>query len=662
MSGFEQLEQAIDPGVALNPIQPDEVAFYDEDLEDEKALGLVLNDVTTAEAYLQSKSLITAMDQADDLVRAYVKPRTWHGTDTPRANLGMPVVLEAIEKIMPALFLALFGNRKQPFIIEPTGKTKPEAARARGRVLTWAVKQTGFKEEMRRTLKTALTYGFTVGMWGWEEKERSIKRYERATDGSDSVVRKVEKIYTCQPTYEAVDLRTLLIDPACNTHDVRKSAKFLIKQTFITANDLDDLRELEGYKNVPTREELALILATQGEPTEDSLRASKTNLFRDLQAQPESQKSTFDPLQQPLELLEYWTNDRVITVLQRKIVIRNDDNEFGKLPFVSCAFIDVLGSAWGFGVAKLLSGEQRFQQGVVNSWIDSLALILNPVYQLIKGIGSGTQQVKVSPGKVINETGELKPLVTPSITTEAMNAIGNSEERATRRVGANGGSALPNQALRTAEGVQSITGDVTQRLQYFLEIFSEMVFVPVLESFVELCNDYLTPKQINEILSEADGKAYEGDVMEVYNATCSIDVLSGTKLTTRVAAAQLAPMLIQLIQTEAVQDALTAQGKKFDFEEFLDETLELMGWDINSLIVDMTPEDQQRAMAMNEAASRAAAMQQVEAQKHQNDIDTINEKGVVQAGVAVVKQAVKAHMDEAQQVLDNLQNTVQGAQ
>lgn len=659
MSGFEALEQAIDPGVALAPMQPEDVAFYDEALEDEHALGLVLNDVNSAEAYLQSKGFIAAMDNADDLVRAYVKIRPWPGTDIPRSHLGMPVVLEAIEKIMPPLFLSLFGNSKQPFLIEPTGKTKPEAARARGKVLAWATKQCGFKEEMRRTLKTALTYGFTIGMWGWESKERRIKKYTRAEDGSDAVVRKEEIIYISQPTYECADLRTILVDPTCNTQDVRKSAKFLIKQVFITANDLDDLRDDECFKNVPTRDELALILALHNEPTEDSLAASKASAIHELQAQPESQKSSFDPLQQPLELLEYWTNDRVITVLQRKIVIRNEENEFGKLPFVSCAFIDVLNSARGFGIAKLLGGEQKFQQGVANSWIDSLSLILNPVYQLLKGVGSGTQQIKVSPGKVVNEQGELKPLVTPSITTEAMNAIEGSEERANRRVGANGGSGMPSQAMRTAEGVQSIGGDVVQKLQYFLEIFSELVFVPVLEAFVELCNDHLTPKQINDILSETDGKAYEGDVMEVYNATCSIDVLTGTKLTAKQAAAQLVPLIINLVQTEAVQDSFTAQGKKFNYEELFEQTLDLMGWDIGSLIVDMTPEDQQRAMMMNEAASRAMAATQIENQKHANDLDSIDAKAAAQAQVGVIKTMVKSHLDEAEQIVQNMQHPEQ---
>jgi hypothetical protein len=171
-------------------------------------------------------------------------------------------------------------------------------------------------------------------------------------------------------------------------------------------------------------------------------------------------------------------------------------------------------------------------------------------------MGPGTQNISISPGKVINEAGELKPLVTTSVTTEAMEAILSSEQRSARRVGANAGSAMPTQAFRTAEGISAFTGDVVQRLQYFLEIFINLVFVPTLEAFIEMCDEHLTPEQIQQILSEDQGKSYEGDILDVYNAHTKIDIVAGTKLTSKIAAAQLAPLIIQLVSSQPVQDSL----------------------------------------------------------------------------------------------------------
>jgi hypothetical protein len=651
MSGFESLESAIELSDALSPITAEEAVFADEEMSDRTALGLVLQDIASfGEKYLQSKGLTIAMEQADDLVRAYVRPRQWPGTDKPKANLGMPVVMEAIETILPTLHTSLFSG-KVPFNITPLGKTTPEAARAKGKLLVWAIRQADFKEEIRRTLKTTLTYGFAVGQWGWKQADIRKKVYERQPDGS--VKARIETERISHPTYECLDLRQVLVDPALKVQDVRKGG-YVIKQNFCTANDLDDLRDNDDYKNIPTREELKEILASKSEPTSESLRAEKSNTYRELQAAPEADPSTVDPLQQPLEILERWDNGRVITVLQRKIVIRNQENEFGRLNFNSVAFIDVLNSAWGFGIARLLSGEQRLQQAVVNSWIDQLALVLNPVYQLLKGIGPGTQNITVSPGKVVTVSGELKPLLTPDVTNPAMEAISTSEERANRRVGANTASNMPTQALRTGTGIQAYTGDVMQRLQYFMEIFIDLVFIPVLEAFMELMCDHLTPGQINSILSEEDGKEFAGELLDVYNATCGIEVLAGADLMAKQAAAQLVPLIMQLVAQQPVHDSLTQQGKKFDYQELISQALDLMGWDVGSLIVPMTAEDTQRAQQMNGAAVKAQADAQLEAQKHQNDLENIDAKGTAQAGVAVIRSIVKGHETEAQNLLENL--------
>lgn len=659
--GFETLPQAIvSPQSELTAA---ETAFTGEQLTDESALTIVVNDTNAAVSFTQSKGLVTDWDLSDDLYRAYVQSRNWPGTEVPRANLSMPLILEVIEKLMPELYLAFFSD-DQPFVLEAKGKTTPEAARARAKVLAWALKQADFKEEMRRTLKSCLLYGFTVGKYGWKTETKKKYVYSRKaqpttvtpdlsavainTVESDEVVRTPKILEINRPTFENVELRNVLIDPKLREQDCRKG-RFLIFQKFITADDLVDLAKCDEYKNIPTKEELRVILASKSEPTVDSLQGQKSQTWQDLQAEPEVSTSgttaTADPLMQPLELLEYWTDDRVITVLQRVIVIRNEEHEFQTKPFVSTAFIDVLGAAYGFGVAKLLCGEQRFETGVVNTWIDQLALTLNPAWQEAKGIGAGTQQIKVSPGKVITGAGELKPLTQQSVTGEALGAISSSENRANRRVGSNGGSDIPTQALRTAQGVNAFQNDITNRLQYFIDIFSNLVFIPTLNAFIEMCNDHLKPSQINEILSDEDGKEYAGDVMEVYNAQTNVDVLATTKLAARKASAQLVPMMIQMVSAAPVQSSFVIQGKKFNYAEMLTEALTLAGWDVDALIQDMTPDDFKRAQAMNPAMAKAAGDSQLQEQKHQDDLETVQETATGRAGVSVVKHILNESKD-----------------
>lgn len=641
MSGFESLKQALDVGTGLDRLTPEELAFRDQQLADETALKIVLQDVQLAEQYINSKALPIAWNNDEELFRAYVPLAKWPNSEQLKAHLSMPVVLEAIETLLPQTYLSFFSD-EQPFLLDAEGKTTPAAARAMSCLVSWAIKQSGFKEEIRKTLKGGFEFGNGVDKWGWRTRTRQRKVYSRGQNGQ--IESKSDNQDIAHPTFEFVELRNLLVDPSLRCHDIRE-ARYVIHRLYVTAEELDAMRA--DYKNIPTREQLTTILAAGSETAENSLTASNQVTFRQQQAEFQDKAATMNPLGQPLEILEYWTDDRVITVLQRKIVIGNEENEFGRKPFLSCAFIDVLGAFYGFGVGLLLSGEQKLQTGVANAWIDALNLSLNPPWNRKSGVGVASENVSFGPGRVVNKGGELEPIPVPDISSSAMAAIEASKARAARLVGANSGSEMPNQAMRTSEGVQQFTSGVQVKLQYFVDNFSELVFIPAIEAFIELCKENLSPDDINAILSEEDGAAYQSDILEVYNGTYSVDVLDSTKLAARRAMAAMLPSLMQFVSTQPLQVALAAQSKKFDWVQFLRTGLEVIGWPEQGLIVDATPEDIQRFMQMQPGVAQAQAAQQIQQQKHQADLENINEKGTVQAGVAVVKEAVKAHLQSA---------------
>lgn len=651
MTGLRDLKTAVDLGAALQPITADEAKFSGE-WSDEVALGIVKADVASAISYEQAKSFSTSLEVADDLVRGYVRVRPWPNTDKPRSALSMPVVLEAIEKIMPFLHLSIFGSGKDPFLVGSVGKTKSEAAKAWQHLLRWAVKVSDFKEGSRLTMKNILTYGFGAGFTGWESIEVEKRKYKRV---GENIVRDtdVTKEIIAKPTYEAANLRNTIFDPCTPSQDPRKG-RFVAKRTTITAYDLDDMRDDDTYKNIPSREELRTILANKEEPAKDALVALKPNQTRELQAQQDTLPASKDPLMAPLELVEYRTDDRIITVLQDTIVIRNEVSEEGKC-VVGCAFIDVLNSLFGFGISRLLNGEQRLQQGVLNTWVDSLALVLNPSFQNIKGtLGNGSQNISIAPGKVVTVEGELKPLVATDVSETANNALAASSERANKRVGAEGGSGLSTSQLRTGSGVQAVQGDVTQRLQYFMESYIDLVFIPVLKYFLTHMKDNLTPSQIQQILGDEAGKAFDGEVLDLYNADVKIEIIAGVKLTTKQAAAQAAPLILQLLQNAAVQQSLQITAQKFDYSTFIEEYIELIGWDMDELFLPMTPDDLQRVKEQNQAMSRAAGQSQLQSQKHADDLDTVDKKSADQASLAVLRSHLKVEEQKGEDALDNV--------
>ena len=649
--GFGSLPEAINdpPGPPL----PEDLATADEPLDDDTAMRMVLTDAAECIEYLSGKGIVPlSMEGADDLYRGVVPPKQW-SDGRPRASLAMHVVYNAIEKIMPILYLSLFGSgKKQPFIVTKVGKTTAEAARANGSLLHWAMKQAKTKEEMRISLKTCLQYGFTIGQWGWESVEQRSKEYTKQQDGK--MKGKLVKEDIEIPFWEALDMKYVLFDPALKRQDVQaraNGARFIIRQHYTNGYGLADYRNNPSYKNIPTDEELKFFLATRSEPTTDELASIKRPVWRQFQAKLEKEVNYGDPMMQPLEIIEWVSKDRVICFLQRKLCIRNDANEFGKLNFNSCAFSDVLGSAWGLSVAKLLMGEQRLQEGVAGNWVDAFALVMNPVFQLIKGMGPGTQTIPMSPGKVITESGELKPLIVPDVTKPAMDAIAMSNERAYDKVGATGGANMPNQAMRTAQGVQAFAADMVQRLQYFLEIFCDLVYIPVLEAFLEMLHDHLTPEQVQSILTEEQGAAWEGDIADVYNAKVSVEVIAGANMLGKFATAQLAPLLLNMVSQ--ITEQLETQGTYFNYNDFVKDTADTMGWDVDEYFKPMTSDMKAAVAQKNQALQKANADAALEDKKHANDLDTVDAKAAAQVQLAAAKTLFKKSEDEGLEALEN---------
>jgi len=113
-------------------------------------------------------------------------------------------------------------------------------------------------------------------------------------------------------------------------------------------------------------------------------------------------------------------------------------------------------------------------------------------------------------------------------------------------------------------------------------------------------------------------------------------------------------MIIQMLSAPAVQTSLQIQAKKFDYANWAADMLDVQGFDVDHYFQNMTPDDIKRMQEQNQALAKGQADQNLEATKHQNDLENINEKGTVQAGVALVKKAAESHLDTAQDALSQL--------
>lgn len=375
---------------------------------------------------------------------------------------------------------------------------------------------------------------------------------------------------------------------------------------------------------------------------------------------PRWQAPSSDPNLMPLEVLEYWTKDKVTVVLNRKLVIKNGPNVFGFVPFLSTCYIDVPDSFYGVGVAKLLGGEQRLQQGVINSRLDDLALRLSGTFIRKRGANTPTQQVRLRPGGIIDSDDDkgIQMIEYPPAITDAFEEVAQSDARAQRRTGANefvtqGSAPGTGQIGRTSAGVQTLAAGVGARIGYFVDRIVDSVFVPALEAFHAMNALWLEEDQIQEILDAKMGKEFEGDVLDIKNARLKFKMLAGAKMRSRSQRAQTFPALLQFLSSPQVQEWLDDNDQKLAVDEAIQQWFDITETPgRQSLIVSLTDEEKKKKQAKAEIAQQ----QTLEAQKHRNNMDELQEKGFTQSGLAIIKELAKHLSPEvAQKILDRQQ-------
>src|SRR5215469_574102 len=402
------LYQPYDLGRELDP--SDIPIEFGQQPEDDAAVQLVVKDLNLAEYYILAKGMTVSWDRDDRLFLFRMPQAFWEGSSVPRASLGIPLIFEHVESLMPQIMSSLFSDNP-PFDVTAKAKTRPEVARAVRKLITAQMEAMGFQEQVRLGLKESLVYGTGIWKYGFCEKEGHKLTYKYAdvpeirsiglgtvelpTKDSQKVIEHIEPYIWHEPWFERIHIRFVVADPALRVPDIR-CAKYVIHRTYPDLEELEQLRNQPGYR-LPSPEFLADLYRPPREAPERSLLEGRStssvlntgisslDINMEFRAMPRWQDSSRDPNKQPLELCEYTSDSKVISVLNRKLCIQNEPNRMNKINYFSVSFADVLDSWYGLGISQLLAGEQRLQQGVINSRLDELALRLSGTFMRTRG-------------------------------------------------------------------------------------------------------------------------------------------------------------------------------------------------------------------------------------------------------------------------------------
>lgn len=646
---------------------------------DDPAARLVVQDCLRAEGAEMTKAFILGWTTASLLYQSPYAPNYWEGTNVPAASVPFFTVATAVNSLTPQIINGLFYDNP-PFMIQERPGTTSQAARAIGALLAYQLEDINFREELRLGTTNAALYGSEIFKWGWENYTRERKIYKRATPtvvqkssipgapsiqiDDDEIEETIETETIDRPSFEhIVNLKHVLVDPGLNVPDIRK-AKYVIHRMYMTWKELERLRDRPGF-DIPSEKKLLEMLLppvkeeAEAGPAENSDGGS----LWDARAEPRFNETSANPLEDPLEVLERWDNETYTVVLQKKIVLCNDKNPYGKIPFLSINWWDVPEAFWGLGLGRTIGSEQRLQQGITNIWLDQATLNLNGVYVRIRGKNVPTQNIRIAPGKIIDveDKDGFKPLERQPAVPEAQQHIILSQARAEQVSGANeaasqgiAGNSGHSNLARSSAGAQLIASGAANRLSDFVEKLSNQIIIPFLYEVYEMDRAMLPISQMRYILNDELENEFiksGGDIIDLLNARVKFSILAGAKMQARRNMAQALPLMTQFLMNPSTESHLGIQKKTVDVTEITRMQFEASDWkNENDVVRDMTPEEEQRWQAAQPAAAvqaKAAVGQQQQETKFEQAQQLADQQNEAKAARDILREQYKSQVSGA---------------
>lgn len=224
-----------------------------------------------------------------------------------------------------------------------------------------------------------------------------------------------------------VPIRDFFIDPTCNSLE---NAAYMGRRYLTSLDDLKsfeivDLEKSDDMNVVmkPKYKNLDQISKTKNGAGENTDKEEKDMWYG----------STVSNEESLVEVLEYWTKDRVISVANRSVVIEDSENYFkqkaqmngeeyakGLMPF--CSLRDYVDGSlfYAKGEIDFIADQQELLNDLTNQNIDSITFTLNQMYTLDPRYAHLLEEIENMPGAIYPvEAGALQPIVQRPVPQDA---------------------------------------------------------------------------------------------------------------------------------------------------------------------------------------------------------------------------------------------------
>lgn len=628
---------------------------------DSYAQAIVKSDFAYAESYR-----VHAHDwryrNASELYLAWAGQRYWDGTRVPRSSLGVYVVFEQVESMLPKIVDAVCDPDSWNFY--PERSDQDDHALAWQRLVVEQLGEVNFREHFRRCAKSSLVYGNGIGETGFEDYYNEEVEFDRShrirgmrtmfhplvgqipvPDVQLSYSRNVTRKRKSRPYFRYVSLIDFYVDPNCES-TMLQDAGYVIKRQYLRASEIKEIAKSSKDFKLPSDKDLYEMSMAKTTANQDVTKLS-TELFRYNMWNPAMDYSA-DPAQKRIEVIEYTKSERKVWMLNRDWVFYNRPNRYGKINYWSMHYADVLDRWHALAISDVAEGEQRLQQSITNARVDELALSIHRPMVKRRGVTLPAYQLKVRPGVVIETEvpeGDIKQLEVQNITQQAYIEVQASEMRVQRITGVTdlAGLGTPsaggNAAARTATGVNTQAGATQDRMKYYVSNAETLFMEPVLNEFISLDKKYLDVHEAALWLM-TDPAFQKLDPLDVMNCRVKAECRASVRMGARMGFLQIFPQLSQtFLNPEMLQLLAQQQKKTVNAEEWVRMAMDAINYaPRNPLLIDMTKEQLQ---GMNQPPPAEKMKGLIAAQQMHTD----REKGINQNVTKLLTTLLKSLID-----------------
>jgi len=639
---------------------------------DEQALELVVKDLDRCDAYMNINVWASNWILSDTLLQSPQNSNMLMGTT--KTNIPCFTLSNHLSAIVPKCMGSLFYENP-PFLLRPRPGTTQALVQAKTAVFAYQLEDMEFEEQCEQAIEQMALLGTTIMKWGWTEKTETVKVYKPKADpetittsvGYESTVHTEESdefecVYeekkTCRPWLKKLDIRTVRVDPGTRVGDIR-IAKYVIHTEYPTYLDLEDLRQQPDYTIPPEAELRAFFEREKGPstPAGDNLAMTMPEGMRGwLQhAVPRNQRTTADPLETPLLLIERQDCHSIITILVHGtdyILIRNSENPAKKPMYLSANWRNIPDCFYGQGNGQLIGVNQIIEQGLQNLSVDLIGYGLHPQLVRKKGFNTPTQNIIWRQGGIIDVDDDVDKAVSvlemPQPPASAWQFLQLNKAQAQETSGANqqtvmGSASAGSQStgMRSGTGAANVAQASASRLDGPMERFIRQIFVPFLAIMDDLNNQFLPTSVLRMILDEQGLAALKTDHIKYRNAKLDYEVLAGAHMGPKKEMAQFMPFLLQIVNNPTLSQAAADQGLAFNFNAFFKAFTDLAGFKYSQQFYTQMDDKQQQKHDSNSPAAvaqaKAQAAQAGQQAQFQHELVMENQKELGRAANQVLR-------------------------